>query len=388
MKRLSKLYPVAAEKACSIGNVKIPFRSEGGRSLMMCGMGAFKDVKSLMRLEGQALFPMGVTEKEWQGDAEVGDDLLFGDLTPIVVTVSKWEDSTVGPYSEVQFCNIATYHRMNVPFKRHPYLSPYVLENIPASRLYPMLTITDSPKYAAISTELYHLPTVCRPELNIIEDEKGVKGFSGVEGNTHIPEIVGVDIGVEVGDSSEGLREWGEKWMHVSQTIGLDRLFVNCLEGRRHLKYTIPHGRSTVTGRAINDYKGTRNPLGVVSGVDLKEHAAKCGADYHLVYHNAKNQYTRKWCSTDKATLPSFQPDVIVQTSGLSSIRQLPQPTVLPFHTSDQKRGELNRLSLECSEALASRQPSIEQPDEFREPTPLIDLQKRDRKMQGAQWKG
>eukprot|EP00659_Diplonema_papillatum_P019919 gene19919-30637_t len=373
MKKLAQLYPAVAEMAVASGKLEIPLRREG-KSATMFGLGSLDLARRRFRYEGQTVFPIAVTKKRPENDADV--EILHGDLTPVAVTFSSWSDSTVGPYDEVRIQLLTTYHRLEDPFLRHRFLSPYLLESYPAARVYPLLTMVSTEAAREAITEILHLPAVHSPSLKVHAHAatKYLSGFSCAP-PSQLPQILQTEADWAV-DFSEGLAarepplEWCQKWLDIQQTVGCLRLWTECLEGKKRVRHVVPHGRSTVTGRAVNDYKGERNEVGTVSDVVMREAAASSTADHVEVWKPTENQYARGWAAEGDASGVAgcfaggfgFEPELLVQNPGVASVQLLPHRTMLPLHVSDQKLGELRTLVDSCAALLEARKPFMELP--------------------------
>ena len=376
-KRLFKLFPKAAEITTSVGAVPIPQQLSNGQNATLFGLGAFRTVKELFRLEGQALFPVGVTSEMLSVDDD--DTLAYSDKTPVAVSVTHYENSISGPLTEVSVCLFTTYHRIDQPLRRSPYAAPFLLENMPATRLYPLMTFTDNATHAAMCKEVYHLPTVHTPiELSHNTDgsiataevtlSEGNYYAKGAKSKSLLPSFFeGEKFSVNMTAESEGVQKRLQKVVEIQQALGYQNLLSYVLDGKRELRFTHPHGRGTLKGRALNNVSGEQNPVGVVSGIDLGDNAAKCGADYSM------------WVSQGSGTKQSLAPlgegagasfaedfgfegDIVVRTADMSAVRLMPQTPVLPLHHTDHRPAEMKALIAECTEMMDARKPHIELP--------------------------
>eukprot|EP01060_Flectonema_neradi_P007850 TRINITY_DN15561_c0_g1_i1.p1 TRINITY_DN15561_c0_g1~~TRINITY_DN15561_c0_g1_i1.p1 ORF type:complete len:403 (+),score=50.33 TRINITY_DN15561_c0_g1_i1:63-1271(+) len=372
--RLAKLFPTAAQKKLSFGEVDIPFRVSGS-NISILGYGNIAAVKKQFRLEGQALFPIPVNTRLPENEEDT--EIIWGDLTPVVISASSFEESTIEPngYDELQIQILTTYSRMNESYEKDPFLLPFLIENGLSTRAYPLLTITNSERVSAMQREVYHLPSHCEPDLKISKDSKS--RITGIK--TPVPQLnhlLGTDIDIEVEAKQQSFKEWLHKWGHIKKRIGIDRVIENMLDNRRQYIWSSPHGRGTVTGRAINDVFGTKSIPGMVSEMNMSENAGACGADFKAVFSNELS-YLRFWHQDNRATLGTdlnFVPEISVQTEGINGVYLMPQTPVLPLHDSDQKRGELKQLALECKEIYDKRM--LEVPLDERPPLLLTEKMK------------
>ena len=355
--RFTRLFPTASRKKLSFGEIDIPFRVEGS-NLTILGYGNIAAVKKQFRLEGQALFPIPVNTRAVESEEDT--DIIWGDLTPVVISTSSYTGSSIEPegYDEVQVQILTTYSRMDENYQKDPFLIPFLIENSMSTRAYPLLTITNSEKVSAMQREVYHIPSYYDPNLSVSKDTNN--RVTGATSETAIPQLnhlMGDSLNISVEAKRQTPKEFIYKWGHIKKRIGIDRIIHNMLESRRQYVWTVPHGRGTVTGRAINDVFGTKSVPGVVSGMDLSENAAKCGADYKMVFSNEKS-FIRFWNPSGSASLGPdlcFSPEISIQTEGICGVQFMPQTPVLPLHHSDQKRGELKQLAIECKEVYDKR---------------------------------
>ena len=395
MSKLRRLYPTAASMATSAGATPVPHHVERGSTASVFGVGSLAAVKKHFRLEGQTTFPLAVTTTtadEVNAEGEGEGEVEFGEKTPVIVTVSSFEGGTAGAYDEVSVGVIATHHRLDQLVRRHAYLVPYMMENLPAARLYPLMTYVSTAQAAAVNREVFHIPTEHRSSLRVHRDDATGAVTHATLGDRAalsdvppaVPHLLGALARGGSGTEDAPLFRcppsapalftpaFFRKWQALHGTVGLDRLAANWLEGKQELRYTVPHGRGTVKtgGRAVNDYTGTVNPAGVVSGVDMSTHAAPCTTDFSAVFSNARAMQVGlpgENCVVELGEELGFEADLVLHAPEYEMVRLLPQRTVLPLHQSDQKTYELKELVEECAVLLEQRRPHMELPGMTRQ---------------------
>lgn len=136
---LFEAYPLAGERAISVGRVPVPYHAYDGQGLLIGGTVDLALVGEL--LQEESVYPI----KTREGQALMG------------VWVVTFTEASLGPHMELQF-SILVSRRPPAPVENHPFALLKALFVNAGARMFCYRLWNDSPKVVAYNRELLGLP--------------------------------------------------------------------------------------------------------------------------------------------------------------------------------------------------------------------------------------